>query len=117
MQTAWYVPGELRGDEHLDVVFDRPLRITGVVLPLRRDSAFPTRLRLEARGLDGRWGRLARLDDAHVLQLVDQLLNTPGEARLGFAVEREVTGVRLLVGEGASGFDGWLIPELEVWVP
>jgi hypothetical protein len=118
MSTAWTVPGELRGDETLEVVFDRSLKLTGVVLPLRRDSAFPTVLRVEGLGGDGEWGRLARLDSPHVLQLVDQLLAHPGQASLGFDLTgREAMGVRLLMAEGARGFDGWVIPELEVRVP
>ena len=118
MSTAWIVPGELRGDEVLEVLFDRSLELAGVVLPLRRDSAFPTVLRVEGRRADGAWGRLARLDNPHILQLVDQLLVHPGEASLGFDLTgREATGVRLLPAEGARGFDGWVIPELEVRVP
>jgi hypothetical protein len=118
LSTAWTVPGELRGDEILEVLFDRSLRLAGLVLPLRRDSAFPTALRLEGLGADGEWGRLARFDGPHVLQLVDQLLVHPGEASLGFDLTgREAAGVRLLPAEGARGFDGWVIPELEVRVP
>jgi hypothetical protein len=118
MSTAWTVPGELRGDERLEVVFDRKLDLAGVALPLRRDSAFPTVLRVEGLGEDGEWGRLARLDGPHVLQLVDQLLVHPGRATLGFDLTgREAMGVRLLMAEGARGFDGWVIPELEVRVP
>jgi hypothetical protein len=116
--TAWTVPGELRGDEVLEVVFDRSLKLAGVVLPLRRDSAFPTVLRIEGLSVEGEWSRLGRLDGPHVLQLVDQLLVHPGEASLGFDLTgREATGVRLLMAEGARGFDGWVIPELEVRVP
>ena len=118
MSTAWTVPGELRGDEMLEVVFDRRLKLAGVALPLRRDSAFPTVLRIEGLGEEGEWGRLARLDGPHVLQLVDQLLVHPGQATLGFDLTgREAMGVRLLMAEGARGFDGWVIPELEVRVP
>lgn len=118
LSTAWTVPGELRGDEVLEVVFDRSLGLAGVVLPLRRESAFPTVLRIEGLGAGGEWGRLARLDGPHVLQLVDQLLVHPGEASLGFDLAgREAMGVRLLMAEGARGFDGWVIPELEVRVP
>jgi len=118
LSTAWTVPGELRGDEMLEIVFDRSRKLAGVVLPLRRDSAFPTVLRIEGLAADGEWGRLARLDGPHVLQLVDQLLVHPGQAALGFDLTgREATGVRLLPAEGARGFDGWVIPELEVRVP
>jgi hypothetical protein len=118
MSTAWLVPGELRADDVLEIVFDRPLALAGVVLPLRRESAFPTVLRIEGRSAEGEWGRLARLDGPHVLQLVDQLLVHPGEASLGFDLTgREASAVRLLMAEGARGFDGWVIPEVEVRVP
>jgi hypothetical protein len=118
MSTAWTVPGELRGDEVLEILFDRSRELAGVVLPLRRDSAFPTVLRIEGLGADGEWGRLARLDSPHVLQLVDQLLVHPGDASLGFDLGgRQAAGVRLMPAEGSRGFDGWVIPELEVRVP
>jgi hypothetical protein len=118
MSTAWVVPGELRPDDVLEVTFDRSLKLAGVVLPLRRESAFPTVLRLEGLGAGGEWRRLARLDGPHVLQLVDQLLVNPGQATLGFDLTgREAAGLRLLMAEGARGFDGWVIPELEVRVP
>jgi hypothetical protein len=81
LSTAWTVPGELRGDEVLEIVFDRSRKLAGVVLPLRRDSAFPTVLRIEGLAADGEWGRLARLDGPHVLQLVDQLLVIPARPR------------------------------------
>jgi len=116
--TAWIVPGELRPDDTLEILFGRSLALAGVVLPLRRESAFPAVLRIEGLGADGEWGRLARLDGPHVLQLVDQLLVHPGEASLGFELQgREAAGVRLLMAEGARGFDGWVIPEVEVRVP
>jgi hypothetical protein len=61
---------------------------------------------------------VARLDEAHVLQLVDQLLRDPGKARLGFDLGgRELQGVRLMVGEDATSFDGWWLSEVEVRVP
>jgi hypothetical protein len=94
------------------------VKLAGVALPLRRESAFPTVLRLVGRGAAGEWGRLARLDGPHVLQLVDQLLVSPGAATLGFDLTgREAAGIRLLMAEGARGFDGWVIPEVEVKVP
>lgn len=118
LSTAWVVPGELRPDDVLEILFDRRLPLAGVVLPLRRESAFPTVLRIEGLDGEGEWGRLARLDGPHVLQLVDQLLVHPGEASLGFDLTgREAAGLRLLMAEGARGFDGWVIPEVEVRVP
>ena len=119
MSTAWVVPGELRGDEVLEILFDRSLRLAWPRAPLRRDSAFSTVLRVEGLGADGEWSRLARLDGPHVLQLVDQLLVHPGEASLGLRPDRP-RGQRAEAScpaEGAWGFDGWVIPELEVRVP
>lgn len=118
LATSWYVPGELLGDETWEVSFDRPVTISGIVIPLRRESCFPTRLRLEARTAEGSWRRLARLDEPHLMQLVDQLLAHPGWAELGFDLPgREVFGVRLMAAEEATGFDGWAIPEIEIRVP
>lgn len=115
--TAWSVPHALDGDEFFEVTFPVPQRVNGIVLPLDRRSAFPLPFRLA--GLTERgWTELARLDDAHVLQLVDQLLVDPGHARLGFDLGgRPLQGVRLMVGEGATSFDGWWLSEVEVWVP
>jgi hypothetical protein len=118
MSTAWTVPGELRGDETLEVVFGRGLKLAGVVLPLQARQRVPHRPAHRGPGRRRRVGRLARLDSPHVLQLVDQLLVHPGQASLGFDLTgREAMGVRLLMAEGARGFDGWVIPELEVRVP
>lgn len=115
--SAWTVPSRLDGDEFFEVTFGgRALRLAALVLPLDRRSAFPTRFRVAGRAADGSWFELARLDDAHILQLVDQLLAHPGHARLGFEVdEQELTGVSLLVAEGAHSYEGWRLGEVEVW--
>jgi hypothetical protein len=97
-------------------MFDRPLAVTGVVLPLRRDSAIPTRFRIGVRDLAGNWGEVARYDGAHAMQLLERLLSDPGQAAIGFALSgREVTGLNLLVEEGGTSFEGWRLPEFEVW--
>ena len=117
VETAWTVARSLRGDEFFEVGFERPTAVTGVVLPLRRDSAFPTRFRIGARDLQGNWGEVARYDAAHALQLLERLLDDPRRAALGFALTgREVTGLSLLVEEGGTSFEGWRLPEFEVWV-
>lgn len=116
MRTAWTVPRALRGDEFFEVMFDRPLAATGVVLPLRRDSAIPTRFRIGARDLAGNWGEVARYDAAHAMQLLRRLLADPRQAAVGFVLSgREVTGLNLLVEEGGTSFEGWRLPEFEVW--
>jgi hypothetical protein len=116
--TAWTVARPLRGDEFFEVQFDRPTPVSGLVVRLRRDSAFPTRFRIGARDLEGRWSDVARYDDAHVLQLVERLIQDPSRAAIGFELSaRPVTGLIIHVGEYGTSFDGWRIPEIEVWTP
>jgi hypothetical protein len=92
--------------------------VSGVVLRLNRDSAFPTRLRVGGLDLQGRWTELARLDDAHWLQLLDGVLAHPGPGALGFDLGgRTLAGVILQPGEGGQSFEGWSIPEIEVLTP
>jgi hypothetical protein len=118
LATSWRVPRFLLGDEFFEITFDRPLPIAGVVLPLRRDSAFPTRFRLAGRVPGGGWTELARLDEGHVLQLVDRLREDPRPAALGFDLGgRTLEGISLLVDEAGTSFEGWSLPEVEVWVP
>ncbi len=118
MRTAWVVPRALLGDEFLEATFPRPMRVSGVVVRLRRDSVFPTRFRVAGR-LAGGWTELARFDAGHRLQLLDRLLGDPRSAAIGFDLGpegRELGGVSLLVEEAGTSFEGWSIPELEVWV-
>ena len=117
MDTAWTVPRALLGDEFLEATFPRPILVSGVVLRLRRDSVFPTRFRLAGR-VAGRWTELARFDAGHALQLLDRLLADPRSAAIGFDLGpagRELGGVSLLVEEAGTSFEGWSIPEVEVW--
>ncbi|HWX24676.1 MAG TPA: hypothetical protein VN083_06510, partial [Vicinamibacteria bacterium] len=118
LATAWEVPGELEGNEFIQVSFGGDaLPVTGVVLPEVRETTFPTHFRLKGRVPDGRWIELARMDDAHVLQRVDRLLLNPGRGALGFKLEgQELTAIRLLVAKGGRSFDGWVLPEIEIWV-
>jgi hypothetical protein len=117
LATDWLVDDALVGGEAFQVTFPAPLRVSGLVLPLRRDSRFPTRFRVEGR-VDGAWTPLARFDTPHALQLVDRLLADPHAAALGFDLGgREVTGLALRVEEGGTSFEGWRLPEVEVWVP
>jgi hypothetical protein len=117
LATDWFVDDALVGDEAFQVTFPAPLRVSGLVLPLRRDSRFPTRFRVEGRA-DGSWIPLARFDTPHALQLVDRLLADPRNAALGFDLGgREVTGLALRIEEGGTSFEGWRLPEVEVWVP
>lgn len=116
--TAWTVARPLRGDEFFEVLFDRPTPVSGLVLRLRRDSAFPTSFRIGARDLEGRWGDVAYYDGAHSLQLLETLLHDPAQAAIGFALSaRPVTGLIIHVGEHGTSFDGWRVPEIEVLTP
>lgn len=88
------------------------------MLPLSRTSLFPTRFRVAGRDTALRWTEIARFDDAHAMQLLEQLLRSPRGARLGFDLGgRTCTGISLLVAEAGTSYEGWLLPEIEVWVP
>jgi len=118
LRTAWSVARPLRGDEFFEVLFDRPLAVSGVVLRLQRDSAMPTRFRIGARDAAGQWGEVARWDGPHALQLLERLLLDPRQAAIGFVLSgREIGGLNLLLEEGGTSFEGWRIPEFEVWTP
>jgi hypothetical protein len=118
LATTWRVDRRLRGDEFWEVIFDRPVRVGGVRLRLRRDSAFPTAFRIAGRDLQGRWIELARLDDPHRLQWLDELRSGAAEPGLGFSLGGvELLGLQLLVADEGTSFDGWSIPEIEVLAP
>jgi hypothetical protein len=124
LSTAWSVPGELQGDEFLQIAFrGRALSVSGLVLPevgcLGTVPTFlPTRFRVKGRLPDGRWVELARLDHAHLLQRVDHLLANPGRGAVGFDLKGErLTAIRLLLEEGSKSFEGWSLPEVEIWTP
>ncbi len=114
LNTAWEV-GDREQTEILQVTFrGHPLRISGVVIPLTRSSAFPEGFAIEGKWPDGAWETFARFDDAHRIQLVDRLRASPGGAEVGFDLGgRELLGVRL-VSQGGRSFMGWKIPELEI---
>ena len=118
MRTAWTVSHPLKGDEFFEVVFGRPTPVAGLVLRLRRDSRFPTRFRIGAQDLEGRWAEVARYDDAHALQLLEQLLDDSEATAIGFDLGgRKVLGLNILVEAGGTSHFGWKVPEIEVWVP
>ena len=74
-------------------------------------------MRVAARTGGTEWKEVARLDDAHLLQVFEESLIRPREPRLGFDLHGlECRGLRLLV-EGGTSFDGWSLPEVEVRVP
>ena len=123
LETSWDMTRPLMGDEILEVDFGKPVEINGIVLRLRRRSIFPPRFRIVGRTAEGQRVPLARFDVEHAAQLVDALLESPGEAAMGFDLEGTVvTRLTLRIGSGGTRFDqspipGWSIPELEIWVP
>jgi hypothetical protein len=118
LETSWESVEPLTGDESFEVELDRPRLVQGVVLPLRWDSVYPTRFRIDGRDASGRWLPLARYGEAQVLQLLDRLIEDPGHAAMGFAWEpHELLGLRLAVEAGGTSFEGWSIPEIEIKGP
>ena len=122
LETSWEMSRPLLGDELFEVDFGEPVEITGLVLKLRRRSIFPPRFRIVGHTAEGQSVRLAHFDVEHAAQLVDALLESPGEAAIGFDLEwTEVTSLTLNIGRGGTRFDrsptpGWSIPEIEIWV-
>jgi hypothetical protein len=115
MDTEWRLLDPLGGGESFDVDFGKPLDVSGLVLPLRWDTAFPTRMRVEVRDAAGALVPVARFGEGEALALLDELLADPRHAALRFRFEgRGVTGLRLSVEEGGTSFDGWSIPEVQV---
>jgi hypothetical protein len=118
LDTEWRLLDPLDGGEWLALDFDAPVDVSGLVIPLRWDTVFPTRMRVEARDPAGAYVDVARFGEGEALALLDELLADPRKASLRFRVERRaVTGLRLSVEEGGTSFDGWSIPEVEVLVP
>jgi len=118
VSTTWEVRRALAGDEFFEVTFDRPIRVSGVLMRLRQDSIFPTRFKIGARRPDGEWVPLAFYDAAHQMQLLEQLLRDPLDPQLGFDwADRDLAGIRIMLDEGGHSALGWSIPEIEVLVP
>ena len=118
LSTQWIVPRTLNGDEFFEVTFPEPLIVSGIVIRLLRNSAFPNHFKVAGRQQGGEWVPLTWFDDAHKLQLLDNLLQDPARASIGFDLgHQELTGLRIMVEEGGTSFAGWSIPEIEVWVP
>lgn len=115
LDTAWRVARALRGDEFFEAAFPQVVCASGVVLELRRDSAFPTRFKVAGRRTDGEWIPIAFYDAEHERQLLDRLLESPRAPALGFAVSPlALLGVRLMVEPGGASFEGWSIPEVQL---
>ena len=118
LETSWVVPRTLNGDEFFEITFKAPVIVSGLVMRLARTSAFPNHFKIAGRLPNGQWIPVAWFDDAHKLQLLDTLLETPRNASVGFDLgERELTGLMGMVEDDGSSFSGWSISEIEVWVP
>lgn len=117
LATTWNVPRRLRGDEFWEVSFGTPVRISGLVLRLNQASAWPTRFKIGARDVQGRWSDAAYFGGAHELQLLDSVLRDPRNAAIGFDLAgREATALIVQVVEGGTSEEGWNVPEIEVLV-
>jgi hypothetical protein len=118
MDTEWRLLDPLDGSESFEVEFAAPVDVSGLVLPLRWDTVFPTRMRVEARDAGGGLVPVARFGEGEALALLDELMADPRGAALRFRFDRSgVTGLRLSVEEGGTSFDGWSIPEIQVLSP
>lgn len=113
--TVWRVARPLQGDEFFEATFAPAVCAGGLLLELRRDSAFPTRFKVAGRRIDGEWVPVAFYDAAHERQLLERLLEDPRNPELGFAFPaRLLTGVRLMVEPGGESFEGWSVPEVQL---
>jgi hypothetical protein len=114
--TFWTTSGG-DPDGAYEIRFGPAARVSGVVIPVDWKSRWPTQFRVEGRAEDGTWNRLASLDTPHVLQLVEQLLESPGRGRIGFDLGGAgLYGIRLRAAP-TSASKAWAVREIEVWTP
>jgi len=111
-RTAW----EAVGSAGVEVRFDRAVDVTGVILPVSWRTRWPRRLEVQGLTADGRWVRLGRLGAGELVRLVEQLMEHPGGARLGFGFRSAVAGIRLQTPDLHSD-DEWVLEELEILSP
>jgi hypothetical protein len=98
-----------------EITFPQPVRVSGLTIPVSWKTNWPNRFRVEGRGTDGGWARLASLDTPHVLQLVEQLLASPQGGSLGFDLGgASASAIRLRASPGSEN-KGWALSEVEVW--
>lgn len=113
--TSYVLARPLRGDEFIEARFERAIRVSGVELVLRHESAWPTRFRLAVLGLDSRWVEVARWDGPHLVQLVARLLDDPRDGTVGFVLGGDpVLGVILMPETGGTSTGGWNLPEMRI---
>ncbi|MBX7184461.1 MAG: hypothetical protein K1Y01_04875 [Vicinamibacteria bacterium] len=115
MDTSYVLTRPLRGDEFIETRFAEPIAVSGVELVLRHESAWPTRFRIAVLREDGQWIEAARWDGAHLVQLVEGLLQEPRRGTIGFSLNGErVLGVSLLPQTGGTSASGWSLPEFRI---
>ncbi|MEO8358841.1 MAG: hypothetical protein ABI672_02330 [Vicinamibacteria bacterium] len=115
MDTSYIVERPLRGDEFIEARFDQPVPVTGVEIVLRHESAWPTRFRIATLREDGQWVEVAQWDGAHMVQLVEGLLQNPRVGTIGFVLNGEpVRGISLLPQIGGTSTAGWNLPEFRI---
>jgi hypothetical protein len=115
LDTSYRLERPLRGDEFIEVRFDRALAISGVEVVLKHESAWPTRFRIAVLREDGGWAEAARWDGPHLVQLVEGLLKDPRVGTIGFSLSGEpVRGVSLLPLPGGTSSAGWNLPEMRI---
>jgi len=71
MDTEWRLLDPLGGSESFEVDFGKPVDVSGLVLPLRWDTVFPTRMRVEARDAGGTYVPVARFGEGEALALLE----------------------------------------------
>jgi hypothetical protein len=114
LDTAYRLERPLRGDELIEARFKAPIRVSGVEIVLRHESAWPTRFRIAVLREQG-WAEVAQWDGAHLIQLVNALLEKPSGASIGFALDgAPVLGVSILPQVGATSTAGWNVPEIRI---
>jgi hypothetical protein len=100
-----------------EVVFDAPCVVSGIVLPLDRSSSWPRLFLVRGQSEQGDWSTLATVDTPHLLQVLDQLLDHPGWARLGIGWDaRPLRQLRLGPSDRTDSAVGWRLSEIEVVV-
>ncbi len=115
LDTGYVVARPLRGDEFIEVRFTGPVRVSGVELVLRHESAWPTRFRIAVLREDKTWTEVAQWDAPHLIQLINGLLKDPRMGRIGFVLdETPVMGVSVLPQIGGTSAAGWNLPEVRI---
>jgi hypothetical protein len=115
--TRWTTGGFQQEGFFFEIAFDRPRAPVRIEI----EMTFPYdefARNLEVNGFRGdRFWRLRQVeDDRYAAELIHQLVDDPGRARLRYDLEPlEVDRVRLFIHETEDGAPGWSIPEIHVY--